>query len=316
MTARGSAITTPSRGVVVVDLDGTLVLGNSFHEFLGSLWQRGGFSARRALLAVVLRRTLSRGVRARQLMKLRVIKLYSRLDPTRAEAVLTGTVDACLAQISAPILSLVRARADAGWRVVVASAAPAVYAEALTGRLGFDACLASPMASDRPDDELIGERKAAAVRVWLDEEMPTCAGGSVPVMVVSDHRDDLPLMALADEVALQGSAAERAAIETQLRRPVAFSLDPLEKQAGGGLWLWFDDRPSGPHDIWEVITILSKHRYALLYAGDGAWHRVLPGSSLAVGVHRSSCPRPPSIRQRVGVVARRRLVRDRLAIFH
>ncbi|MFE4955955.1 HAD family hydrolase [Streptomyces sp. NPDC056653] len=300
----------------MVDLDGTLVLGNSFHEFLGRLWQHGGLAARRALLVIVICRALSRGVRARQLMKLRAVKLYSRLDPTRAEAVLAATVDACLAQISAPVLSLVRSRADAGWRVVVASAAPAAYAEVLAARLGFDDCLASPMTSDRPDDELIGERKAAAVRAWLGEEATMSAGGSVPLMVMSDHRDDLPLMALADEVALQGSAGERAAIEAQLGQPVAFSLDPLEKQEDGRLWLWFDDRPSGPHDIWEVTTILSKHRYALLYAGEGTWQRVLPGSSLAAGVQRSSCPRPPSMRQRVGIVARRRIVRDRLGIFH
>lgn len=310
-------MTATSAGVVVVDLDGTLVLGNSFHEFLGKLWQHGGVTARRSLLAASMLRAGSQGTSGRQLMKHRVIELYSRLEPARADAVLTATVDACLAQISAPVLSLVRSRADAGWSVVLATAAPAVYAEVLAARLGFDACLASSMTPGGPDEELIGERKAAAVRAWLAERVASAdADGSVPVLVVTDHRDDLPLMALADEVALQGSAEERAAIEARLPHPPTVRLDPVEKQADGGLWLWFDDRPSGPHDRWEVSTILSKHRYALLYAGGGVWRRVLPGSSLAAGAGRSSCPRPPSARQRVSVGARRRIVRDRLGIFH
>lgn len=294
-----------------MDLDGTLVLGNSFHEFLGGLWRYGGWITRYRLLVIALRRVLIRGRGGRQLMKFRVVRLYLTLTPARALDVVSATVEACLSQVSQPVRELLRTRATAGWKVVLATAAPASYADVLAARFEMDGCLASPQPG-RPEDELIGERKAAAVRGWIKE-----AGlVDVPLLVVTDHIDDLPLLAAADEIALHCPAAERVAIEAELGRSATHGLDPLAPQVPGGLWLWFDDRASGPHDVWETMTILSKHRYALLYVGSGCWQRVQDGSSLSSGVQRTSSPRPPSPRQRIGIQSRRRLVRDRLGVFH
>ena len=240
------------------------------------------------------------------------LTLHAQLPAPRAGAVVRATVDSCLSQMSPAICALVQTRASEGWTVVLATAAPAVYAEAIAAELNYAACLASPNPT-RPQDELIGERKAIAVRAWTEELR---AGKSVPLLVVTDHLDDLPLLALSDAFALQCSASTKELIEDRLGRTAAHFFDPLEGQSDGGLWLWFDDRPSGPHDVWETTTILSKHRYALLYTGVGAWRRVPPGSPLSRGAHRTSCPSPPSPRQRVAIMLRRRLVRDRLGVFH
>ena len=299
-------------GVVAVDLDGTLVLGNSFHEFMAALWRHGGLTTRCRLLTILLRRAASQGVAARQSMKLRVVDLYSGLPHARGDRVLNTTLNACLSQLSQPVCALVSARVVKGWRIVLATAAPAVYADVLAARLGFDACLASP-ESIRPDDELIGQRKAAAVQAWVEEGS---AGAPTSLLVVTDHLDDLPLLAIADEIALQCPAAKREIIETKLERRASHVFDPFEAQTGGGLWLWLDDSPSGPHDVWEIATILSKHRYALLYIGAGIWQRVLPGSPLTAGVCRNFCPTPPVLRQRIAIMLRRVVVRDRLGVFH
>lgn len=298
--------------VVVVDLDGTLVLGNTFHEFLLNLWQFGGLFGRSRLILAFARRAFSRSDLARQVMKVSVVKIHRQLPADRRQRVVKATVDSSRRQLSAPVMSLIEEARTRGDRVILATAAPAAYAEPLSEVLGFDTCLATSVDASQPDDELLGERKAEAVRRWMD-------GNSVStgrLVVVSDHPDDLPLFRMADEYVLHADERTQASIEGSLPLPAAIRFDPLAAEPDGGIWLWFDDRPLGPLDRWEVVTVLSKHRYALVYVGNGRWARVQPGDSLAQVVCRTTCPRPPSVRQRVLTSTRRRVVRDRLGIFH
>ena len=90
------------------------------------------------------------------------------------------------------------------------------------------------------------------------------------ITVVTDHPDDLPLLRLATRVVLQGSVEDVQSISGALLgdTPIVH-LDSVCEQPAGGHWLWFDDRLSGPHDIWELRTILSKHRSLWRTRGPG-----------------------------------------------
>ena len=65
------------KGVLFVDLDGTLVLENSFHTFLRAAWQHGGSRLRLQFMLAVLLRATGRGIHARLAMKRRVLSAFA-----------------------------------------------------------------------------------------------------------------------------------------------------------------------------------------------------------------------------------------------
>lgn len=299
----------PRADLVVVDLDGTLVLGNSFHEFLLTGWRHGTPHFRREVLRALITRAASRRGDKRWRMKQRVMDAFVEMDAAARSDLVERMITRLEGMVSAPVLREVNDARDAGIPVVLATAAPAFYAVPFAQRMGFADCLATESSAS----ELLGERKADGVRRWLDK-----ADRAMPerITVVTDHPDDLPLLRLATRVVLQGSSEDVQSISALLGETPIVHLDSVSEQPAGGHWLWFDDRLSGPHDIWELRTILSKHRYALGYTGAGHWARVQPGRPLTHLVVREECPPPPGMRQRLSALLRRRLVRDRLKIFH
>ncbi|EAQ06424.1 haloacid dehalogenase-like hydrolase [Yoonia vestfoldensis] len=307
--------------VVFCDLDGTLVLDNSFHVFLASAWSLSGAGGRLNLFARVAPRALGRVGGGHAGMKRRALDWYWQQEPPLRQAIVERTVRRLSYTLSQPVISLLRDTARQGARIVLATAAPDVYTGHMQVLVGAESCLATPGRPGPGWQELLGEAKARACQTWLKDN--TNSDGGHDVIVVTDHPDDLPLLRLADKAVLQGSPRVLDMLEGAIRaqpdgaRTEVARIDVLSAQApGGGYWLWFDDRPEGPLDYWELKTILSKHRHAHLYAGDGRWQWIGPAQPFSAAVRRRDCPSPPSSRMRLAIHFRRRLLRDWLGIYH
>lgn len=304
----------PTTKVLFVDLDGTLVLDNSYHLFLWSLWAKGGPRFRLALVHQAIVRLLhARG--GRMEMKRSLLHSFARTTTDRQRAVLLNTLAMMRQTVSRPVIERVSEFRDNGWLTVLATAAPDCYAQEFATTLGFDACLASPAVTE-PNEwvELVGSQKADACRALT----VAVAGSNVAeIAAISDHRDDLPLLQMASRVVIQAHPADAASIISGLSIGTSVEqIDPVGCDEDGGIWLWMNDRAWGPYDSWEVKTILSKHRYALMYHRDSRWRRVVPGQSLAGAARRVDCPRPPAPFDRLSVAARRLIVRDYFGFFH
>lgn len=245
-------------------------------------------------------------------MKQAVLRAFDRLDDIRRQSIVDRVVLEQAQTFSAPVLREIAKANESGVPVMLATAAPALYAAPLAKSLNIPICL----ATESPSLELLGDAKAVAVQEWL-----TAVGTSpaaVHMTLVTDHPDDVPLMRISSTVLIQATPDRVAQIAKSLEgySVVVRHIDSVSEQDSGGFWIWFDDRPSGPHDVWELRTILSKHRYALAYVGAGRWTRIRPGERLDELVPRSECPTVPGMRQRLTTLTLRRVVRDRLGIFH
>ena len=282
-------------------------------EFLRACWLQGGLRMRLILVGAIAIRAVT-GKRGRLRMKMTIARSFDQLDEVRQQAVVDATITAMRRIISRPVQEKVESFRSEGWGIVLATAALDCYASRFSEELGFDHCIASPpVIPGLHWQECWGAIKADRCR--------TIAGalyeGPLEMAAMSDHADDLPLLSACRSVVIQASVSEAKKLQAGPPKDVHVSvIDPLAAESGGGIWLWFMDAPSGPHDPWEVRTILSKHRYSLMYVGDGAWRRTRPGDSLTPAVLRVHCPRPPSALARISVALSRKIVRDSLQIFH
>lgn len=295
---------------VFVDLDGTLTLTNSYHEFVRCLWRFASHSQRVQLIAILLMRAARSG---RLITKRRCISLYATMPAATRDRVVRGVVEGVERSLSAPVLDRVRKYQASGARIVLATAALEPYAAIVARSLAFDDCIATTTELHSKWRENIGDEKRIRCLTWIGQ-----SGTSWPqeVVVISDHADDLPLMAHADVVVVQASKAKFDCIRSALENTAAEHIDPECSEPDGGLWLWIDDGPSGPHDLWEARTILSKFRYSLIYCGEGRWLRAPDTKSLRHGVRRLTSPSPPGVVPRLAIYLRRRIVRRALGIFH
>jgi phosphoserine phosphatase len=302
-----------TRGVLFVDLDGTLVLENSFHTFLRAAWTHGGTRLRSQILLAVSLRATGGGSNARVAMKRRVLSAFCSTSPVRQDRIVTATLARMRMTLSSPVMATIDGwRADGG-EVVLATAAPDCYARPLAEELELADCLATPSRVGPSWRELSGSAKAEACRRWLGlrEDIADEIG------VVTDHRDDVDLLRLANRAIVQGSTRAFMHIASALGPDVDLAhLDTVSGQDGGGIWLWFDGRPSGPHDRWETKTIMSKHRYALMYTGEGRWEQLRPHTDLAKAVRRVDCPGTPSVSTQMTIAFKRKVIREQLGIFH
>ena len=175
----------PRTDLVVVDLDGTLVLGNSFHEFLLTGWRHGSPRFRRDLLRALITRAASRREDKRWRMKQRVMDAFVEMDESSRCDLVGRMVTRLEGMVSAPVLREVDNARDAGIPVVLATAAPAFYAVPFAQRMGFTACL----ATESSDSELLGERKADGVRTGWTGRPKGCPSGSrsSPITRMTSH---------------------------------------------------------------------------------------------------------------------------------
>lgn len=305
--------TTATRTVVFCDLDGTLVLDNSFHGCLATAWTLANARQRLALSICLLPRLLGRLAGGHAGLKRRALNWIARQPEEWRADLVKATMERLDSTVSTPIRRDLQTLASGGADIVLATAAPDFYARPFAARFGMIDCLATASTVTQGWSELLGTRKADACATWLAKR-----GVAPRVVVMTDHADDVPLLRLADEAIIQASPTEFDGIRSRLdpARPVLRHVDPLADEEGGGHWLWFDDRPRGPLDAWEVHTILSKHRHARIYSGAGQWRRIGPGQTLDHATLRRDCPRPPGSRDRLMIHLRRRIQRDWLGTFH
>lgn len=288
-------MTQVAAGVVFVDLDGTLTLGNTFHALLRAAICHGSGVLRAQLFwAIVRRAVISKYGRVRMKQDILVAIAVSGARQVIVDSVKTHVMD----HLSSPILAHLAGYRSRGWRVVLATAAPDLYAESISQEMGFDDCLCT--RTFQPDAlwvELSGVAKGAACQDWLaHSEMAK----SPMVVAMTDSMDDLPLLALCQEVVLQGAPDLLGGIRAALGPGVAVhECDTQSSEPGGGTWLWYEDVPHGPLSDLELRNLLRAGRGRhLIYAEPGHWVRVSPRRLSRVRpLARVSSPMPPSLLQ-------------------
>lgn len=164
--------------VVVVDLDGTYLRANSFRMYV-----RAGFSLLRGMrLAKLAMATL-----------LRKLHVLSHNSFRQTAASLIGFDDNVISLLNKRAVSLksqsvesfIRERRAKGYRIVLATAAMDSY----VGAFWSGEYVATSIESGSIDTDCRGNAKLHAVLSLLN--------GQTPEFVLSDHRDDLPLMRYA-----------------------------------------------------------------------------------------------------------------------
>lgn len=171
-----------------IDLDGTLIKGNSMKVFMKWL-----------SLRLVLNRRPDMAIIAMWWMFLRVARLATH---TRMKWNLTGIAkrvlasadweqiaDRILRRINPEVDVFVKSRKEKGEEICIATAAPAEYAEIIARKYGAKYVLATEYAPNISDYyENKGDRKLNAIRNLIDRE------GLALSAFLTDHHDDLPTM--------------------------------------------------------------------------------------------------------------------------
>lgn len=167
------------RKVTVVDLDGTLVQGNTLHLYL-----------RAAVRCLWWRRPLT-ALRVAMLMAARAARLIPHSTMKYGAARAVGAHPAVIARLKGTahfnpqVIKLLEERKVMGDTVLLATAAFTFYARELWN----SELIGSDLAAG-PSEECRGERKAAAVAAYLRTHRANLS------CVITDHHDDLPLLRL------------------------------------------------------------------------------------------------------------------------
>lgn len=173
---------------VVVDLDGTLLRGNSLHlmvRFMASkLRKRGGYGSllKIALLLIKRRLGLISHIRMKQPLHYMATATLSDDDLKEFAGLLRQSLDTALAE------RLDEYRRQ-GYYLMLATAAPDLYLPQLAAALGFDGFIGTPL-TDSPGTyrETRCERKRdLCLKMAAEENCEIKA-------VATDHSDDLPLL--------------------------------------------------------------------------------------------------------------------------
>jgi phosphoserine phosphatase len=175
----------------VVDLDGTIIRGNSMHEMVRFMLSEGMGCGNLCVVAKLL------GYLAKRRMRLTDHRGMKYPIHRIAEAFLHkgDRMERLVERVVLKVNQEVRYKLDVlrreGNRIIIATAAPDVYMPALAEALGADAYTATPLSAT-PDGYLEnrGERKLSrAVEMARSRGWDICC-------VLTDHSDDLPLLRL------------------------------------------------------------------------------------------------------------------------
>ncbi len=217
-------MTAPAIRVAIYDLDRTVLRKPTFTLFLlWAAWREAPWRLLRlpALAALMIGYALR--LYGRDGFKPAAIRLMlgRHLTPARA-AGLAARFAAWRVPRDVPpgaAAAIARDRA-AGYRLLMATAAPEFYAGAIADALGFDAIVASRHQRDAAGNWLpgldgpncYGAEKARRVSEWLDAHAP---GGGGHIRAYSDHISDAPTFALASEAWLIGRGNKFARLAEQ-----------------------------------------------------------------------------------------------------
>lgn len=166
---------------IVVDLDGTLVDTNTFSRFTLALIRKPKMAMSVAMTALGRKIRLYSHADAKQ----RILRLAdAKTDSRFIDHFVEQTVQNHLRD---SVYSLALQEQKKGSLILLATAAPEMYASVLARYTGLDGFLATPTGG--PENK--GEVKARRVKQWLEENDASLEA------VITDHADDLPLMQLA-----------------------------------------------------------------------------------------------------------------------
>lgn len=189
MVDRYEKISSPA--CAIVDLDGTLLRGNSLRLLIrhlaAKLWSErryASFGKIAALLALRRVRAISHVA-----MKYPLHRLAARtLDERETERFVTARL---LPRLNRTLMRRLAAMKEQRCRIIIATAAPDLYLPSLCRHVGADGWLATPLAERRADYlETRGNRKKALAQRLAAEN------GVKIILVATDHEDDIPLLAL------------------------------------------------------------------------------------------------------------------------
>ena len=182
--------------VLVFDLDGTVLRVNSFPYwalFLIAGSMRGIGASRRVHLAL-------RAARLVLLRKLRLIdhaallgglqRAWSAIPAAMTGALADPLQTMLLRRIRSNLRPLLQSVASERVDAVLATAAAGEYAQELGRRIGFRHVLATPAPGHRAARINSGDRKRATVLAFLER----AGWQDRPLVLFTDHIDDLPLM--------------------------------------------------------------------------------------------------------------------------
>ena len=216
--------------VYVFDLDGTVLTINSFPAWVRYLLAGGRHGASRtarartalATLAALAERKLAR--RPHRLLKLRLQRIWKRrADREEAAAEFTERLMAHLREELRPLLSRVaRGEIDA----VLATAAAEEYAEGVAACLGFSRYTATPRgAAD------VAENVGAAKRDSVAALLERIGWAGRPLIVLTDHLEDSPLIERASRLVWCGSQADAGHLRSSGHGGRMVALSELEALA-------------------------------------------------------------------------------------
>lgn len=169
------------RKLVVVDLDGTLIAGNSLHIYLQcgarSLLRKGKFGAALQLLGLC-------GLRVLRIVSHRRMK-FAALSLIEPDEELRNDFCKKINRLRRPeVEQLLKDFRDNDCEVILATAAADVY----VGWIWQGICLATPTANNAQRRELRGETKRNAVLQYAQQHNLGLHA------VITDHADDLALL--------------------------------------------------------------------------------------------------------------------------
>jgi phosphoserine phosphatase len=306
----------PSHRVLFVDLDGTLVLENTFHVFLRAVARIRGHSAPLALLRYAAHklpivRSGPSDVRRVQ-SKAHLMSWFARLPPEVQQRAVEETVSSANSAVSPPVIAVMDEWRAKGAVVVLATAAPDAYARDIARNVGADEVICSH-ERDGVWVENVGGQKAAACNQWLKRHQ----GDGGLIGAVSDHADDVPLFQIADRAYIHAPTHKAASLAALagLGHSRWWAIDPVSAQPGGGWWFYVRGRTWGPLEDPEARILLSKWRECLAYTGDG-WIPANKGFRAISPVMRRDPPMLPSVEERTRMEVRTWLRRRMLRMTH
>ncbi len=175
----------------VVDLDGTIIKGNSMHEMIKFMLRKALLCGDAGTFMGVVRHLLLRklGVVTHREMKHPIHLMAEKFIPRRGW--LNELVEVIMGMVNTDVTDAIAGFRNKGYKILLATAAPDVYVSEIAGRLSVHSYICT-LCAENIDDyiEVKGTEKLrrasdyAAARGWEIK------------CVITDHRDDMPLLAL------------------------------------------------------------------------------------------------------------------------
>ncbi|MDB5396461.1 MAG: hypothetical protein JWM91_3967 [Rhodospirillales bacterium] len=221
-----------SQAVYILDLDGTILSINSFPHWVLYLarapFPRIGIAHRLWISGLALTMLLQRKLRLteHERFKWRLQKLWQVATAGDGGAGAQAFADRMVGYVRPELSPVLAAVAEGRIDALIATAAPADYADRLGLSVGFAHVLATSSARAANEPSNVGERKCQAVlrflasRGWQHRRR----------ILFTDHEDDLPLIGVCDDVHWFGSNEGRRLIAHALPNVVIRS--GFAKEAG------------------------------------------------------------------------------------